>query len=115
MRREADPAAEWAAFCFALLCWRRRPATPVWCPSQVRPAEGLPASVAHMLRCPARSRLPAQLVEAGKLEEARAACAEQVEEAHEQLRAGDAFRAEYFALWEMQRKQPVHAGEPRLL
>lgn len=55
-----------------------------------------------------------QLVEAGKVEEARAACAEQMEEAHEQLKGDDAFRAEYFALWETQRKQPVHAGERRL-
>lgn len=50
-------------------------------------------------------------MEAGKLEEARATCAEQMEEAHGQLKADDAFRAEYFALWETQRKQPVHAGE----
>ncbi|KAL4422959.1 hypothetical protein ABPG75_009156 [Micractinium tetrahymenae] len=57
------------------------------------------------------SRNIRKLVEEGKLEEARAACAEQMEEAHEQLKADSAFRAEYFALWETQRKQPVHADE----
>lgn len=43
----------------------------------------------------------------GKLEEARAACAEQQEEAHAQLDASADFRAEYFTLWEQQRKSPV--------
>ena len=51
--------------------------------------------------------LALQLLADGKLEEARAACAEQMDQAHAQLEASDDFRAEYFALWEQQRKAPV--------
>ena len=47
------------------------------------------------------------MVEDGRVEEARAACAEQVAEAHVTLGASDSFRAEYFALWEQQRKAPI--------
>ena len=50
---------------------------------------------------------PPQMVEEGRVEEARAACAEQMAEAHATLGASDTFRSEYFALWEQQRKAPI--------
>lgn len=48
-----------------------------------------------------------QLVGAGKLEEARELCSAQMEEAHAKLSSDADYRAEYFALWEQQRKSPV--------
>ena len=46
----------------------------------------------------------------GKLEEARAEVAKQQEEAHALLEGNDAVRAEYFQLWEQQRRAPVGMG-----
>lgn len=47
------------------------------------------------------------MVNEGKLEEARAACAQQADEATALLEGTPKFAAEYFSLWEQQRKAPV--------
>lgn len=52
-----------------------------------------------------------KMVAEGKLEEARDACAEQQDDAVALLRDQPAFRSEYFALWEQQRKVPISAAE----
>ncbi|KAI7839935.1 hypothetical protein COHA_006329 [Chlorella ohadii] len=51
-----------------------------------------------------------KMVAEGRLEEARDACAEQQDEAVAHLRDQPAFRSEYFALWEQQRKVPISAA-----
>ncbi|GAB4819972.1 hypothetical protein N2152v2_007018 [Parachlorella kessleri] len=48
-----------------------------------------------------------EVLAAGNLDEARRQCAEQMEEAHAKLSADPDYRAEYFVLWDQQRKSPV--------
>ena len=53
------------------------------------------------------SRKVRELLAAGELFEAKKLCDQQMEKAHEKLATDGAYRAEYFALWEQQRKAPL--------
>jgi hypothetical protein len=53
------------------------------------------------------SRKVRELLAAGELFEAKKLCDQQMEKAHEKLAADGAYRAEYYALWEQQRKAPL--------
>lgn len=53
------------------------------------------------------SRKVRDLLAAGELFEARKLCDQQMEKAHGKLAADGAYRADYFALWEQQRKAPL--------
>ena len=59
------------------------------------------------LLIPSRLLLSSQVLAEGRLEEARQLCAEQVDTALARLASDAACRAEYFKLWEVQRKAPV--------
>jgi hypothetical protein len=55
------------------------------------------------------SRTVRELIAAGKAEEARAMCAEQMEEMHAKLASNDQFRAQYYAQWEGVKKMRAEA------
>lgn len=57
------------------------------------------------------SRTVRELIAAGKVEEARAMCAEQMEEMHTKLASNDEFRAHYYAQWEEVKKIRAEADE----
>jgi uncharacterized coiled-coil DUF342 family protein len=55
------------------------------------------------------SRAVRELIAAGKVEKARAMCAEQMEEMHEKLASNDEYRAQYYTQWEEVKKMKSEA------
>jgi len=55
------------------------------------------------------SRTVRELIAAGKVEEARAMCAKQMEEMHAKLASNDEFRGQYYAQWEEVKKMRAEA------